>query len=547
MKIGVILVFFLIVSSSQAQQKKSIITWDKIKKEISLLEQREKKWYHQDIIKDSVPGTSLFRTYDELLKHKKSEEVIVAVLDMSVDIHHKYLKSNIWINPNEIANNNIDDDGNGYVDDLNGWNFLGNQRGENLTYEQFEFVRIIKMLDNSKTPLTKADSLLLTKVKTVYKSYLKEANDNLINTNMVIESRTNAEIFLKNIFGNREYTIKDIDSLKKSFPNDTLLQTHARRMSNFITYGFTPERNEERKNDILNSIKFMLNKDYPERIIIGDFEQTKLYSNYGNNNVDTHFSFLSHGTLTSGFLTTKYIDKDSVNIFKNIKIMPLRVSAYGSEHDKDIALAIRYAVDHGARVINMSFGKRFSMNKEWVDDAIKYAENKDVLIVKSAGNDQFNTDILENTKYPNDYNNGIEFSDNYITVGGTSYGLNEKLLYNRSNYGKETVDIFAPGYGLIGLRPNDNVATNLKGTSFSASIVSGVAALIRSYYPSLTAAEVKQILMDSSVKYDILVDVPTKENPDQQLPFSELSKSGGIVNAYNAMLMAEEYIRKKKK
>ncbi len=164
MKIGVILVFFLIVSSSQAQQKKSIITWDKIKKEISLSEQREKNWYHQDIIKDSVPGTSLFRTYDELLKYKKSEEVIVAVLDMSVDIHHKYLKSNIWINPNEIANNNIDDDGNGYVDDLNGWNFLGNQRCENLTYEQFEFVRIIKMLDNSKTPLTKADSLLLTKV-----------------------------------------------------------------------------------------------------------------------------------------------------------------------------------------------------------------------------------------------------------------------------------------------------------------------------------------------------------------------------------------------
>ncbi len=226
--------------------------------------------------------------------------------------------------------------------------------------------------------------------------------------------------------------------------------------------------------------------------------------------------------------------------------MPLRVSAYGSEHDKDIALAIRYAVDHGARVINMSFGKRFSMYKDWVDDAIKYAENKDVLIVKSAGNDQFNTDILENTKYPNDYNNGLEFSNNYITVGGTSYGLNEKLLYNRSNYGKETVDIFAPGYGLIGLRPNNNVSTNLKGTSFSTSIVSGITALIRSYYPSLTAAEVKQILMDSSVKYDILVDVPTKENPDQQLPFSELSKSGGIVNAYNAILMAEAYVKKKK-
>ncbi len=501
-------------------------------------------WYQKDIIQDSVPGTSLYRVYNTLLKNKRGKEVIVAVLDMSVDIEHTYLKENIWTNTKEIEGNHIDDDHNGYIDDVHGWNFLGNQNNENLRYEQFECVRIIKKLINNKT-LTLVDSLLFIRVKAAYDSHLKDVNAELENANMVIKARADSDAYLKNIFNNKAYTVSDLDSLKQVFPKDTLLQTEVLRMSNFIKYGYTPEYNTSRKESLLNSKKYILNQEYPERAIIGDSVKGKLYSIYGNNQVDAHATFLSHGTFTSGFLTTKYLRKDSINIFENIKIMPLRVSAYGSEYDKDIALAIRYAVDQGAKVINMSFGKRFSLDKHWVDEAIMYAERKGVLIVKSAGNERFNTDFFENTKYPNDYNDEAEFSNNFITVGGTSHSLDDKFLYRATNYGKKTVDVFAPGSRLTTLSPDNEIRTNMNGTSFSTAIVSGIAALIRSYYPSLTASEVKQILMDSSVKYDILVDVPTKENPEQQLPFNQLSKSGGIVNAYNAMLMAEEFVKTK--
>ncbi|MFT5890622.1 MAG: cell wall-associated protease, partial [Dokdonia sp.] len=387
-----------------------------------------------------------------------------------------------------------------------------------------------------------SDSLLLVRAKAAYSFNLKDVNDDLENANMVIESRTNAEAYLKNIFGEQEYTVKDLDSLKKAFPNDTLLQSQALRMSNFITYNFTPERNASRKESLLNFKKFMLNQDYPERTLIGDSVQDKLYSVYGNNQVDAQATFLSHGTLTSGFLTTKYLHQDSINIFENIKIMPLRVSAYGSEYDKDIALAIRYAVDQGAKVINMSFGKRFSMDKHWVDDAIKYAQSKGVLIVKSAGNERFNTDLLENTKYPNDYNDRTEFSNNFITVGGTSYRLNEKLLYYATNYGQETVDVFAPGYGLTGLRPNNQIGANLQGTSSATAIVSGISALLFSYYPELNATDVKKIILESGLAFDHLVNLPKNRGEETvQKPFSQLSKSGKLINAYNAFLLADTY------
>lgn len=501
-------------------------------------------WYHKDIIQDSVPGTSLFRTHEELLKDKEGKEVIVAILDMSVDIHHTYLKENIWTNLDEIADNNIDDDGNGYIDDIHGWNFLGNQNGENLSYEQFDFVRIIKRYAQSTQPLNKKDSLLLKRAKAAYTFNLKNVNDDLENAKMVIESRTNAETYLKKIFGEQEYTVKDLDSLKKAFPNDTLLQSQALRMSNFITYNFTPERNASRKESLLNFKKFMLNQDYPERAIIGDSVQENLYSIYGNNQVDANVSFLNHGTLTSGFLVTKYLNKDSINIFKNIKIMPLRISAYGNEHDKDIALAIRYAVDQGARVINMSFGKQFSMDKQWVDDAVRYAESKGVLMVKSAGNDRFNTDLLENVKYPNDYNNGKEISDNFITVGGTSYQLDEKFLYYKTNYGKENVDIFAPGYHLTTLLPNNKIGYKYSGTSFSSAIVSGISALLFSYYPELDAKDVKRIILDSGLEFDLLVNLPKERGEETvQKSFNQLSKSGKLINAYNAFLLAETYTK----
>ncbi|WP_299674944.1 S8 family serine peptidase [uncultured Dokdonia sp.] len=503
-------------------------------------------WFHKDIIQDSFPGTSLFRVYNERLKNIKGQEVIVAILDMSVDINHTYLQDHIWTNVKEIAGNNIDDDANGYIDDIHGWNFLGNQQGENLSYEQFEFTRIIKRYRRTISVLNPSDSLILQRANKAYISHTKYISERSENINTVILNRKNAYHYLDSIFKGKEFKVKDLDSLKKVHPKDSILQLEVLKMTNFINYNFTPKRNDSLKKHYENYKNIMLNENYPERDIIGDSLLHKLNNRYGNNNVSVSPNFLNHGTLVSGMLTTKYINTDSINVFKNIKIMPLRISAYGDEYDKDIALAIRYAVDNGARVINMSFGKLFSIDKHWVDEAIKYAEDKGVLIVKSAGNERSNTDKEENTKYPNDYNDGIEFSNNVITVGGTSHKLNEKLLYYSTNYGEETVDIFAPGQHITTLYPHNGIVYGRNGTSYATPIVSGISALLFSHYPNLDASDVKKILLESGLSFNHLVNLPKNRGEETvQKPFNELSKSGKLINAYNAFLYAAKYQKNK--
>jgi len=531
-----ILLLFICLSGDLLAQEKSDNTESKVYGD----------WIHQDMKLDRVPGTSLVKAYKDFLINTQGEEIIVAVLDMSVDIQHKYLRSHIWINKNEIPNNNIDDDQNGYIDDIHGWNYLGNTKGDNLKFSQLEYTRIIKELENKKSSLGYQDSIVLVKAKEAYQMKVKRAHEDLEYADMIIENRTSADIFIKKFLNRTEYSIADLDSLRKNYPKNKELDTAALKMTFFLKYDFNPESNRIRKENAIQQFEVLLNSDYPERDIIGDLSHNILSKGYGNPNVSAKMNVLNHGTLVSGMLTTSHLFKeDSLDIFKNIKIMPLKVAVYGDEHDKDIALAIRYAVDNGAKIINMSFGKEFSLKKQWIDEAFKYAETHDVLIVTSAGNDKLNIDIPVNEKFPNDINEGREFVNNFVMVGATSYTLDKNFLYPRTNYGENNVDIFAPGHKVTTFLPEDKIAYNRSGTSYAAPIVSGIAALIRSYYPTLTAPEVKQILMDSSVKYDILVDVPTKENPEQQLPFSELSKSGGIVNAYNALLMAEQVVKGK--
>lgn len=209
--------------------------------------------------------------------------------------------------------------------------------------------------------------------------------------------------------------------------------------------------------------------------------------------------------------------------------------------DKDIYYAIKYSVDNGAKVINMSFGKLLPIYPQWIKEAIVYAEQKDVLLVVSAGNDAKNLDTFG--QYPNDYDidyyyKGEEFANNLIVVAGTAPKINVNFIYELSNYGKLNTDIFAPAKGIKTVEVNQGEHIG-EGTSYSAALTSGVAALLRSYYPEFTAAQVKQILMDSSVKLDLMVQVPG-EKEGVLKHFSELSKSGGLLNAYNALKMAEQ-------
>jgi len=429
---------------------------------------------------------------------------------------------------------------------------MGNKQGQNSIYSSMEFTRVLKKYE----PLFKGKQLDEIEDKKKYNVYLKalKSYDSMVKYSneqkeyftMVHTSYYDAEKTLLKYFSNTNYSIAQLDSLQLLHPKDTTIESAVLRMSNFKKY---QGKDYIDQNFLLynNHINILFNKDHNERATIGDNAKNINDINYGNNIVNHNISVLTHGTLVSGTMVASETIKNEVHgVAPNAKIMPLCISGYGNEHDKDIALAIRYAVDNGAKVINMSFGKRFSLYKKWVFEAFKYAEEHDVLIVSSAGNNSLNLSNVNNY-YPNDnVNNGKEVSSNFLLVGTSSYRTNERLASAFSNYGKTDVDIFAPGIFIYTTTVNSKYEFQ-RGTSMSASITSGVAALIFSHYPNLSASEVKQIIMESGVSYDIMVNKPSTSKEKELVPFSSLSKSGKIVNAYNALLMAEEVSKKKKR
>lgn len=476
-----------------------------------------------------------------MLPHNQGVEIIVAVLDGEIDIKHKVIKDNLWENLKEIPNNNIDDDNNKYVDDVNGWNFLGNSKGEMTEYSNLEYTRIVKkykpFFHAKLRENISADSLMIfdqyisakdayTKTFNAEKEYVK-----------FLENVKKRVIKLKNEMHeyshNGEFSIASLEAIET---DDVELKDRIRKMLNYLKLGGDNWQKKWKKNN-QNYFDYYLNMDYNDREIVGDDVNNINNIEYGNNKLFDKLIY-SHATEVAGvlFSVTKPI--------KKIKIMPLITSCNGDEHDKDIALAIRYAVNNGAKIINITFGKGFSQYENWILDAIKYAERKNVLIVSAAGNEGHNVDF--HVDFPNDTNSeGEEISNNYINVGASNRFLNNKLLANFTCYGKKNVDVFAPGVDIYTSAPNNKYMFD-SGTSLSTPIVSGIAALVWSHYPNLKAHEIKEIIMESGVSYDIDVEITNEKGEKVEVPFNSLSKSGKIVNAYNALLMAKNYKKWKK-
>jgi subtilisin family serine protease len=505
----------------------------------STLSNKQEFWHYKDIIKDSISGISLDRAYQELVKNKKGNEVIVAVIDTQVDLNHKDLKESFWINKDEIPNNNIDDDNNGYVDDVNGWNFIGNKKGESLYLSRFENVRIVKEFGerfqnktiNSIPKSELNDYKEYNRALKDYEEIIKIKKRNLFHFNNWKKQFNLIKNTLENLIPSRKITI---DNLNKIITKDTVVLKVITDMKNYII----KNKNDKWINNLISNenrfINYYLNLNYNDRELIGDNPNNLEDKYYGFNNVSINIdSLFNHATLISGVLV------DNIKMKKIIKLMPLVVSCSGDEHDKDIALAIRYAVDNGAKIINMSSKKLFSLRQNWIQKALKYAEANDVLVVNSSGNNSFNVDI--NYTFPTDVDdNKDEILNNFVNVSSSSYHLDKNLISWFSNYGKKNVDLFAPGENIYTTNVNNNYKFE-DGTSLSAPIVSGVAALIWSYYPKLKASEVKEILLESGVSYDIDVELPSYDEEKKLVPFSSLSKSGKIVNAYNALLYAKNY------
>lgn len=489
-------------------------------KESELTEIEQQTWGHLDLVKDTIPGMSVDKAYNELLKGKMGKTVIVAVIDSGIDIEHEDLDDVVWTNTDEIPNNGKDDDNNGYVDDIHGWNYLGDAYDE-----QLEMTRILAKGDTSDPDYARA--------KKDYDAEYAETMQIKQNIDALMQRIPPAQEMLRKHLGKNDYTKEDVAKIQTE--DQALLQAKGVQMF-LYERSLTLEDIEEGATYYAEKLNFNLGKEFKGRKTSDDINDLTDVG-YGNGNVLPVKKDESHGTHVAGIIAAERNNGKGVNgVANNVKIMTLRAVPNGDEYDKDIALAIRYAVDNGAQIINGSFGKDFSPHSDWVRDAIAYAGKKDVVFIHAAGNDSKNIDIEPN--YPDDnVNNGPEVSDSYITVGALYPKYGSEMVAGFSNFGKNNVDVFAPGAKVYSTIPENDYKT-MGGTSMAAPAVAGIAALIRSYYPKLSAAQVKQIIIDSGLAIPAKVVVGGKA--EDVRPFSELSKSGKIANAYNALVMAAQ-------
>jgi len=488
-------------------------------------------------------GMSTDKAYKKLLKGKKANTVIVAVLDSGTDLEHEDLQAIIWTNKGEIAGNGIDDDKNGYIDDVHGWNFLGNAKGENINDVQLEKTRLYVKLGNefegkSEGDISsdrKDDFKLYQSVKTEVETEIKQAQTALTQYKSMHEMFKAPHDRLVKHFG-REFTADDLGSL-----TGTDFEKDGKMFEQLFSQGASLSDLEGAINHFESSLSCHLNTDLDARKIVGDNPEDFNDKSYGNN--DSEGPDALHGSHCSGIISAiRGNELGGDGVADNVLIMPIRAVPNGDERDKDIALGIRYAVDNGAQVINMSFGKKYSPQAEEVIKAIRYAEAKGVLCVHAAGNSGLLTDDQEkNGNYPSpQYKSMSSRFTNWIEVGASTR-YKKKLAASFSNYGVKTVDVFAPGLEIYNTGPQGSYIT-IAGTSMAAPMVSGLAALLKGYYPELTMIQIKEIVFES------VKDVSKKTTPipggDKEVTFAELCSTGGIVNTYNAVKLAKKKTQK---
>lgn len=478
-------------------------------------------WHLLDKVKDDILGSGMERVYQEILKGKKANPVIVAVIDGGVDTEHEDLKNMIYENKNEKSGNGKDDDGNGYIDDIHGWNFLGTSKA-NLYMDNQEIVRQLRQ-EIKADPNSEATAGLkwnIYKLVNGLQRALKQSEQKL----QMLKQLTDR-------IGKENPSMDDFRSYQyRNGAEEKLLMEITGVLKNGTDFKQYRDEIVAKNQKWSENIKYQLNINYDPRT---DPEfQGKYYGN-PHSNVLNPF----HGTHVAGIIAAERNNGLGVDgIADKVRIMPLTiVPGGGTVRDEDVASAIRYAVDNGAKVINMSLGKQqVSVRRELVDEAVKYAGSKDVLIVHGAGNDGLNLDHFD--VYPKkQYKDGGE-AEAWIEVTASGNKENEYLLAAFSNYSKNKVDLCAPGVAIYSTIPK-NKYTTVDGTSMAAPIVSGVAGMLRAYYPELTAIQVKDIIIESVTKVSPILKVNT---PEGMFPFTEICKTGGIINAYNAFILAKQ-------
>jgi cell wall-associated protease len=502
-------------------------------------------WFLRDPEADHVQGVSADRVYQTLLKDQPSRTITVAIIDSGVDINHEDLKGVIWTNEDEIPANGIDDDKNGYIDDVHGWNFIGGKDGANVAEDTYELTReYIRLkekfakVENGKVPKKQRDDYeKYLKIEDKFKK-LKEKNETMYGqfSTMYLNFQRSVDT-LKYVLKTDTLEMEDLASYS---PTEQIYMFAkgfiTSKMKNFPEASIEDAlaQFKEAYDYFRVIVEYGYNEDFDSRKIVGDTYNDLYEKGYGNNDVTGPDAL--HGTHVAGIVAADRKNEIGIKgIADNVKIMSVRTVPNGDERDKDVANAIIYAVDNGASIINMSFGKSYSPQKEAVDKAVKYAEKKGVLLVHAAGNDGEDIDKEEN--YPTRHFLDGKEAKNWIEIGASSFGPDANFVASFSNYGKKNVDVFAPGVEIYSTTPN-NTYTIEQGTSMAAPVVTGIAALLMSYFPELSATEVKDIIKKSTRKFDGLeVQRPGGRGKAE---LTDLSNTGGLVNAYEAVRMAKE-------
>jgi len=507
-----------------------------------------KGWHMMDKETNGYYGVSADKAYGFIKsKNLKSNTVVVAVIDSGIDTLHEDLKAILWTNPKEIPGNGIDDDKNGYIDDVHGWNFIGGKDGRNVKEDSYEGARVYHSGKAKFEGKTEADinPKDLPEYRIWKKAESKTIGDgggggaDIMLLKRIETGLMKSDSILKIGMGKDVFTGKELDAyvtktdaekrakasllgLMKS--NDSLDQTNKEFIDGLVEYIGGEERKEQSKNNAPPTYRKDIVKD----------DETNINDRYYGNN-DIMASTPMHGTHCSGIIAAiRNNGKGMDGIADNVRIMMIRAVPDGDEHDKDIANAIRYAVDNGAQVISMSFGKDFSPQKQWVDEAFQYAESKNVLLVHAAGNDSKNVDTADN--FPNPvFISGTGRANNVITVGASGDPKSGGLTASFSNFGKKEVDVFSPGVKIYATLPGGNTYGNLQGTSMACPLVAGIAALTLEYFPTLSAKQLKYVIEKSAQVPEFKVKIP---GTDDLTDLGEISKTGGIVNAYEALKLA---------
>ena len=515
-----------------------------------------KTWYHKDFSTTNVYGVNTDNAYKFLeSKGLKPRTVVVGVLDSGVEVDHPGLINNMWKNPNEIPNNGIDDDKNGYVDDIYGWNFIGGKTAD-VDADNLEVTRMVKkyqpIFEGTDSAKNRANQAKMPEEYAIYQKSKKlydEKGSEAKQYYHYFSGFNNAIPSIVKTLNGKTLTKANLAAIKPASQEDSRnLQILNSLVQDAGNVGKTPKEVEELlRKEIEGALKHYesqatkhYNLDFdPRAEIVGDNYDNYNEKHYGNNHYEGPDA--SHGTHVSGIIAgLPHGNEAQYGVAHKVaKIMTVRAVPDGDERDKDVANAIRYAVDNGAKILNMSFGKAVSPGKKHVWDAMKYAEKKGVLLVKAAGNE--NQNIGENEYFPTNFMKQSDekpFVSNMIVVGASTNN-SQNLRARFSNYNGKMVDVFAPGQEIYSTVP-DAKYEYLQGTSMASPVVAGAAAVLWAYMPSLTPQQIKEALVKTVNKSTVNANVDSSAN------FDQISVAGGVIDLYKAAQYAYDNFYNKK-